>query len=328
MYLTEQHILSFDLSSDEGGSVWRGDFMLADRDTYAAVQLRDRLSLRYGGDLFTLVVDGKTLGREFGGETYRISVVSPLALSDAPFAATRSVSHALPTLARSIVEAQLGAVDWQLPEWSVPAGSCAFDKATPLAIAKAVVESVGGVVESNPDGSVVCRLRHPVAIPDYSTTAPALVITDADLLGSSEQLAARALFNAVAVSNTSPRAAGDRLDYVEGVVRGYPDPWRKVQLLHSGGPQVRIKDDGVVVRVEKELVEFVNGQSTTRYDVLSLVAFVWQKADLGLPVADGKVLSVAGGGYSLLEVSYETRAFEWRVYDTSNEEVQFILMDA
>lgn len=328
MILTHNQIIGFSLSCDEGSSVWKADLQLADRAAYAAVGLRDVVSLSFGGDTFSLIVDGKTLGREFDTETFRVSAVSPLALLDAPFAATRRAHYPAPTLARQIVTDQLGAVDWQLPEWSVPAGACAFDKATPLAIAKSVVESIGGLVESKPDGSVLCRLRYPVSIPSYATATPDRVFTDADLIASTGQLSARATYNRVLISNSGQTSAlGDTLEQTGSLVRGYPSPWRAVRLLHTGGPQVRIEPSGVVVRTEIERVEFIDGKASTRYAVLSLLSVGWQQS-LGTVAADGKALTAASGGYSLADITYQTRAFEWRVYDPANGEVQFIMVDS
>ena len=53
------------------------------------------------------------------------------------------------------------------------AGRLMLEGATPLAAARNVVAAIGGIVESNPDGSVVCRRRHPVSIPQYGAATVA-----------------------------------------------------------------------------------------------------------------------------------------------------------
>jgi hypothetical protein len=115
------------------------------------------------------VVDGKTLSRESQtSQRCELTAISPLALLDAPFAATIRYYQPGALSARSaVVEFLIGNVDWQLPDWIIPAGRLMMEGVTPLAAARSVVAAIGGIVESNPDGTVVCRRRHPVSIPDY-----------------------------------------------------------------------------------------------------------------------------------------------------------------
>jgi len=132
----------------------------------------DAIELTLGLETFRLVVDGKTLSRESQtGQRCEISAVSPAALLDAPFAGTTTFYRPEATPARTAVEALVGPVDWQLPGWIIPAGRLLLENVTPLAAARNLVSAIGGIVESNPDGSLVCRRRHPVSIPQYESAS-------------------------------------------------------------------------------------------------------------------------------------------------------------
>ena len=47
--------------------------------------------------------------------------------------------------------------------------------------ARAIVAAIGGLLESDPDGTPVARWRHPVSVPDYATATPDHVLLDGDL---------------------------------------------------------------------------------------------------------------------------------------------------
>jgi hypothetical protein len=85
---------------------------------------------------------------------------------------------------------------------------------------------------------------------------------------------------------------------------------------------------GAVTRTESETVEFIEGQSSTRYPITAITSSVWQHSALGAVVADGQGLVAATPGYSLLRITYTTTSLDWRVALPVDEEVQFVLVDA
>ncbi|MBW7901273.1 MAG: hypothetical protein H3C26_07340 [Rhodocyclaceae bacterium] len=328
---------SADLSCDEDSPVWLARIRLADVESHAAIRLLDAVTLVLGMETFSLVVDGKSVSRpEVVDVALEITAVSPLALADAPWAAPVTVTHAQAVPARALVEQLIGPVDWRLPAWIVPAGRAAFDRATPLSIARAVVGAAGGLIESAPDGSVICRPRHPVHVPDYDTTAPAVILTDGDVFSVTETVAPRSLVDRVTVSNeTATGGPEDRLEYeadeddtTRGTVRAWPWPMRGVSLVHTGHPATAIVDLGVVTWEVVEVVEFVDGSATARWPVAAWLGAEWMRADLGAVRAERTRLTAGVAGYSLARVRYATAAREWSVSLTAAaEEVQFVLMD-
>lgn len=263
--------------------------------------------------------------------------VSPVAWLDAPFAVPRRYCPASALSAQAAVESLLGSVDWQLPAWIIPAGRLLFDGVTPLAAARQIVAAIGGIVESNPDGTLICRRRHPVRRADYETAVVAHSLFDADVLSARAQIAPMRGFNRVTIANTESSGSGsadDRIEYVPdandprtGTVRAYPGRERPLLLTHTGHPNTVITPLGQVTRQETETVECIEGGASTRYPVTAIISSTWLHADLGAVRAEGQNLTSATAGYSLLRISYTTTSLDWRVALAVDEEVQFVLVD-
>lgn len=266
-----------------------------------------------------------------------ISAVSPVALLDAPFAGTMAFHRSEATSAREAVVTLIGPVTWQLPLWIIPPGRLLLENVTPLAAARNIVAAIGGIVESNPDGSLICRRRHPVSIPQYGTASVAHGLFDSEVLTASSRIAPSRGYNRVTIANDDSVQAGssDRLDYLadaedprHGRIRAYPNPDRDVVLTHTGHPATVVTAQGDVLRTETELVEFIEGKATVRHPVLAIVLTVWQHANLGSVSAEGQALTSAAPGYSLLSITYTTQSLDWDVALAVDEEVQFVLVDA
>lgn len=331
-------ILQATLSCDEDSPVWISSVELAALADFAAIAIGDAIALVLGQETFHLVVDGKTLSRESQtSQRCEVTAISPLALLDAPFAATIRFYRPEAVSAREAVESLIGPVDWHLPDWLIPAGRLLLEGVTPLAAARSIVTAIGGIVESAPDGSVLCRRRHPVSVPGYGQAAVTHPLFDADVLASRARTAPARGYNRVTLANEEGAAgsAGDRIEYVvdpeddnRGTLRVYLSSDRPVLLTHTGHPETVIATLGEVIRPEREIVEFIEGRASTRYPVLGLVGHTWRHADLGAVTAEGQSLAATVPGYSLLDLTYTTRTLDWRVALTADEEVQFVLVDA
>lgn len=333
-------IVSATLSCDEDSPVWLARIELADIADFAAIGIGDAISFVLGIETFTLIVDGKALSRASVSEqTLELTAVSPLAMHDAPFhGAIRYYSPAAIS-AREAVESLLGqSVDWQLPSWIIPAGRLLLENVTPLVAARNIVAAIGGLIESAPDGTAICRRRHPVSIPNYEQAAVAHSLFDFDVISSRAQIAPLRGYNRVTITNVDAEAtssAADRLEYIadeddahRGTIRAYPSINRPVTLVHTGHPDTVIEALGKVSRQESALVEFIDGRAATSYPVDAIVGVTWQHADLGSVTADGQEFTAAVVGYSLARIDYVTTSLNWRVMLPVNEEVQFVLMDS
>jgi len=331
------------VSADESNAHWLANLQVAQAADYAGLHIGSAVTLRLPLGDFAFVVDGLSVQRTAPGQVgYSVSAISPLALQDAPYAAPIDYARSSATLASTVVAELLGPLTWQMPDWAVPAAALQITQATPLAAARAIVGAAGGLVESMPDGSVVCRMRHPVSPPSYSLALCSHTFDDDAVLQQTAQLAPLRGYNRVQVANstdTDSAASADVLEYVPddgsdtaGTVRARLASPRPVLLVHSGHPGTVIAAQGSVTRTETELVEFVAGQGSLGYPADAITACAWQHVDLGAPTitaGDTSALSTPTPGYSLARISYRTTALQWRVQLASPAEVvQFILIDA
>lgn len=330
-------ILQATLSCDEDSPVWIAQIEIAELADFAAMAMTDALSLTLGLETFALIIDGKTLSRQENAEQhYQITAVSPLALHDAPFAGTTRFYQAESISARMAVEQLIGTVDWQLPDWIIPAGRLLLDGVTPQAGTRTIMAAIGGIVESNPDGSVVCRRRHPVSVPAYASASVAHSLFDSEVINSRTQIAPARGFDRVTIANQDSVGSNvsDRIEFVinaedshQGVVRAYLATTRPVILTHTGHPDTDITELGPTVRTEIETVEFIDGRASSKYPVTTITSAIWQHSDLGSVTANQQNLSVDNTGYSLLKLTYTTTSLNWQVSLITDEEVQFVLVD-
>lgn len=331
-------LISVQLSCDIGSAFWVGTLELPSLADYATLNIGDAVSIIVGDATYSMVIDGKTLSRASPSDyQLSVSVKSPLALFDAPFSQTQSTYYEGGALASDIVTDAIGDVEWDLPDWWVPEVAAGFQDMTPLQIAQAVANAIGGVILSNRDGSVYCGPEYAVGLDAYQNTAPDIVLLDSDIYSVQETAIPLPLYNWFAISNdnsyTSSADGTDVVEYVadaggmSGTVFGYPWDGRVPTLVHSGNASTTITAMGIVTRTQIELIEFVAGVAVTSYPITDILQKQWQHADLGDITFDGKnVAAATGGGYSLLLLTYSVAAYQWRVSDQTAETIQFILM--
>lgn len=327
-------VLEASLSADEGSPYWLAEIRLAHRADYDQLEFGADVTLRLAGEEYALVVDNRSLALGESEDGMSISARSPLCRMDSPFARPGNYVNEAPIDARALVGELLGPVDWQLPIWTIPAGRVAFDRATPMAVATAIVGAVGGLLESAPDGGVICRPRHWVR---PCSDGFDLSMTPAQTFSVHEAFAGLEVFDSITVSDgqdlVSDVAGSDVLEFVpdaddplRGTVRAWPAPWRPVTLVHTSR-DVEIGPRAEAWEQQDETLEVIAGEAQARYPVDRVISQEWRYADLGLVQASGRQISAAGGGYSLIRLVYETRYFSWPVARSSAGDVQFLLME-
>lgn len=333
-------IVSADISCDEGSPVWICDVEMARIEDYARLGITDFFELDLGVIKISFIVDGKSFKRRVTDDSLeevpRITGSSPLTLMDAPFAMGRSVSYSGATSARSVVEDQIGPVLWNVPDWIIPDTALTFEGATPLEIARKVLGAVGALVESDVDGTPICRRTFPISIPDYDVSIVEKIFLDSDILGVDEVISPSAGYNRVSISNGTSNSAVslDTLEQVpvEGsstdrLIRAYLSTNRPVVLVHTGNPATVIDPLGLVYRSETERVEFKDGRASTRYKIKAITTKAWHMDSLGSVSFDGNNLYSDVPSYTLLDITYVVESLDFMVKLESADEVQFYLAD-
>jgi len=330
-------IVKATLSCDEDSPVWIARIEIATINDFALMQIGDPVTLTLGLESFAFIIDGKTFSRTSAvDQQCEITAVSPVALRDAPLTGAIQLHQTAAIPARAAVESLIGAVDWLLPEWTIPTDRLRVDGATPLVAARHIVAAIGGIVESHADGAVLCRRRHPVSLPQYGVADVAHRFGDSDVIASGSQVAKQRGYKRVTLANeeAAGSAADDRIESIADpdnpwrrTVRAYLAANRPAALTHTGNPHTIIGALGKVTRRETETVEFVAGQASVRYPVTRIVSALWRHADLGAISIDGANLTSSIPGYSLLVITYTTTSLDWRVRLDADEDVQFVLVD-
>jgi hypothetical protein len=321
--------LSVRLTADQGSALWLADVELSEAGEYAGLAIGAAIEIRIGDDVWALIIDEKLRERPAG---YRVKAVSPLALHGAPWSVPRALGPC--GLARATCEALLGQViAWSLPDWALPSAASAIE-ATPLELCRQIVAAVGGVLESAPDGSVIARPASQVSPPTAVVEGVAL-LTDADLYGHDEGVGSPLLADRFVVTSGADAALQaiqieierDASDEHVRTVLAYPHPWRDVVLAHTGDAAVLIGERAEVWRAAEESLEIVAGAARAKYPVGALDASAYRYVDLGAVTVDGYAFATATPAYSLLDVRYRARAWQWRVEHPRVESIQFLAME-
>lgn len=334
---TQLDFIYIDMSSDETSPFWLAEVGLSASATFADLNINDDIEIRFPDTTYKMVVDGKALSRRDNAEAgYVVKLVSPLARLDIPFADTTTVIYTVPKAASEVVAEVLGQdIAWNLPDWMIGVEQLQWVDESPLSIARKIVEAIGGVIESMPDGSINCRKKYPTSPQNY-LTADHTHLSDAEVFDISETVSATATFNRLDVYNSPIANSGinDSLEYKAldnnpdaGIIHGYPSPYRPVDLVHTGDPATTIIDLNDEIRTEVEMVEFIGGKAQTRYPIDSISSITWNVVNLGSVTYSGKNLTSAVAGESLLNIVYRVRAKRFDVSGADQTIVQFCLVE-
>lgn len=359
--------LACSITSDEDSPYLQGEVTLKDAKDYVRFSRDTPFILHLMGTDYHFIVDTRSLNRtidEAGNylETCTFSGLSPLVQYASPRATKLTKTWTVPTLASVLVTELLGPVTWNLVDWWIPAYRLAAEQAAPLDVAQQIVQAVGGLIESQPDGSVVCRHRWPVSIQDFAQALPDQVLDERMIFSAQESPTNDELIDAVRLLDHD---AGyqDRLEYVpnqlnedqedplNGMLYAYLSPWRDGLRIVTTRPSVIVLGplregtraifdwvDPIQPKdsLERELLTFEEGESSTQYPIMSLQSVEWLDEDLGglvvTPYSTTVQASLPGhyGGYSLAKVAYTTRFLMIPVKcleETEAIEAQFLLLE-
>ena len=334
---------SFSVRMDEGDASWSMDIDIADVAQYANIRREDAVTIDYCGETFVGFVDSKSIARDDPANvTMSITCRSPIARYDAPYAELVNYTVTAPTEARAVVEELLGsAVDWRIVNWLIPPYRFAATQQSPLAIAKMLVEVAGGVIESNPDGSLYVRYWYPVSAPAFSTTAPGLVLTDIeDNVSQRDRRYKAEVFNSFRVREDNSLMS-DRIEWVpddndglNGTLRVYLEPWRTTaELRHTDDITYPLLPLGVRAREEEDVVEFLDGEGKLQNPATAIVSYRWESESLGAISLDLRTSTVRAAdtsvnyGYGVATIKYVVETLDYRAQIPADSPIQYIVVD-
>lgn len=338
------------ISTDEEGFIWQADITLLNIDDYKLININDQFVLDFYGESFTLIAESKTLDRaDPVGVAMTVRAVSPAIKHDFPRAEPCTVSYTTDRMAKDIAEEIIGeTITWSIPDWLIPANRLGIADGAPIQVVKQIVEAVGGVLESNPDGTLVARPKYPVSMNILENKSIPLSIDQnyfdtADNLSVSEEYTPQKLFNKFKISDTKAGFSDD-LDFdfdeiteedgsvtksdTEGLLKAFVSPFREdIVIKSSQDASIGFQSNGVNTEQLTELVEIKDGVGSVSKPIFTLDSFTYEAEDLGTPtfVVDDNMIFTPSPTlkYGLVEVTYTTRFVEYDVTGVNGKNVQF-----
>ncbi len=326
-------LLSASIGLSEGEYAWTGRMEIADPAAFQPMAVNDSVSLILGGETYDLIIDNRTISRDGGGRPRMvISVISSTAWLASPRADPVERIWDSPVQARDAAEDAVGAsIFWDLLDWLIPANRLAVYNAAPLEVVRTIARAAGGVVETQPDGSLRVRHRFPVSVSSWETATPDHVLTDvAHNLSISESHRFRTRINRVTIRELRP-TAGYLSAQVDGRKQGGLNRGRTTfvsgqtpHFLVHHGPGVTVSnldttsgdlypDAPQVFQMEEDLFFSGTDQARLSRPARSLDSWIWLGSDLGTLTlgSDGMTLTADAFGLAIVRVTYTVEVLAW-----------------
>lgn len=288
--------LQISIDADSAKWTWSASVPLAKMgdleqdDPYTPVELEAEVN----GQVWRLVLSKRQESERFGSSSLQIGGYGLSdELGDPTYPAVTHDNVAGAATAQQLAMAALGiagsdwTIDWQIDDWTVPAGVWAYT-ATPLAAITRIAEAAGGYVQPAAASRVLRVLpRYPVAPWDWSGETPDIIIPAAAVIERGTDHAQFAGYNVVFLSgetginarvwrdgSAADKPAPSVVDAL--ITASEPARGRGLAILGNTGYQRRITletgirpEDGVI-QVGK-LLDWTRGGSTQRGLVRRLV---------------------------------------------------------
>ncbi|WP_130471751.1 discoidin domain-containing protein [Candidatus Magnetaquicoccus inordinatus] len=327
------HAASVRYRAEQG--MWTAELHLAKAEDFLALQLDEPFILHLGEESFNFLVDGKRLQRSHQqGEERVLLGISPLARFQTPRAGGLQQSWLQPISARQVVQELLPLpLEWRLPDWPLAPGLLSAQEETPLQVARRLVESAGGVIQSNADGSLLVRPLFAEAVADWQRLPPAHCVTDSDdIVALSMLQQIRAQVDQVTVRNLSRSGAtahdplltlalDQRLQAESPGQDGFlpgdtaqlllnPATALSIAQLHSSTGLVLQESAAILWQEQEDIVFLASNVARLQQVAHSLEAFQWLGTDLGRPLlqGDGRTIWVPESGTAVLRLSVTRQA--------------------
>lgn len=293
-----------------------------------------------GSDTYNFLIFDKTKNEDVKNTSLFIEARSQGYILDFPYAepvAGDFLVSMASTTANDLAALEGLTVDWQIPvDWLLTNEVIQVAGESPLAGILKIVNAVGGVLQSNPDGTLYAAPRNEVDTDKYAAAQPDVFLTTGENFETTESTAdKRNGYNIYFISDVPSTSSTYTLETIrvsenEIIVKAYQDPWdnAEVELTTSDLSSVTI-ERLVDVNDEAlcEVIEIIEGGGRTAKPIFEQVEFSYTGRDnLGnITAAASGDLTTFIPGESLVQYSYLSRYRQWRVIDFETENVQLTL---
>lgn len=318
-----------DLQIATGDFGWSGTAEIIDIAMFLDLEVADSIRIQLGTEIFNMVINQKTLSRD-GDLIPKMSIglISPTSSLASPIARTICRSWDAPVMAREAAEAVAGtAINWGIVDWSIPGGALAFTDTTPMEIIRTIVTAAGGIVLTDPDGSLRVQPKFPVSVPLWNSVYPAFTLRDAEHnLSIQESDTPIVRVNRVLVRGVIPNESTGQFLSAEvdanhrnitggmALVNVYSAPLVGNFVVTSTVGSVTNR--GVVTKEHSEDLHFNQSKSATlSKPASSITSTVWIGTNLGnLTLGQDKItMSTAASGNGVARVNYRSNPMQYGI---------------
>ncbi|MCP4370033.1 MAG: LamG domain-containing protein, partial [Deltaproteobacteria bacterium] len=350
----EVEILSISLDADMSKYAILGDIELATEVDYGKSPLFGEVECIVDGETFVLFIETRSKTKVNGEMHWSLGLVSPTAKLDSPYSKTMVRSFTNNAMASTIVQEladyQGITVDWDIVDWAIPNYAISANDETPLAVIKTIVNAVGAIIQTKPNGDMLIISKYPVSptLWDNNTLIPvAIFSSDTDLVSVNETIEVNTGLNAFVITDQGSSAANITLSEIDvdsttKIIRGFQIPFDEdvpLELVTSGGPFVSIVPEGFFTAnlpvdfddsddpEEWEYVEFIDWVGTTTYPIYEIIDWEWVAEDMGsFQISENGTLTAITQSdtlkESLLRIKYKTKYWKWTVKGPLNAYAQ------
>ncbi len=326
---------SAEVNIDEGEFAYTCELTFNNPDDVALFGPDEPFTVTIGAENYAFIRQDDTFTRD--GQvnlTATVSGISPGAIYAEPRAEkiTRTWDDAV--LVSAVLEELFGAgvVELRVLDWTIPAKRLAVASQTPMGIAQQIARATGGLIESEPDGSLYIRYAWPVSVPFMADATPDQVYDDTRdafrIVESAPPSRVSNKFRIIDVADSSSGLLQAEIDSREaGLNSGRTSfiPGDQPGFLIFKGERVAVDNvrpsAGNIVSLAagnmdvSETLSFAGTQEARlKYPTAAILSYKWLGNNLGVPVLiDEATVSVPVEGVGLLMVTYQTAFLARRV---------------
>ena len=205
-------VLSMSLSSKIDSWCWEFQAVLASTSDLALVTASDGspvpVEVEINGWTWVVMIEGSDGSRQFPKGSWSVSGRSVSAELAAPYAPVSSYTESSSRLAQQLAASGLDgtgwSLDWDIPDWLVPAGVFSVSNQTALETVLSVARAVGGEVQSHRTDTVLSVMsRYPVSPWNWATATPVLSLHESVILTLGWESDRRPGYNGIYVSGAT-----------------------------------------------------------------------------------------------------------------------------
>jgi len=304
------------------------------------VNTLDSITVTVNSQDYEFIVMSKTKSEDHNKLALQLEISSPAVLLSFPYAkeiqSNFTVSGTMSQIVNSLAALEGLSVVWEIPVDDVlTSDQLQTEGKAPIDCIREIVNELGGILQSHPDGSLHAFQRYKVDSDKYSTVSPAVTFSSGkDFLSLTEDTEKRDGYNKFSVTSSS-LSSGWSLD-TEQVnestykIKAFRVPWSSEAPTLTTSELTNVIITASLYPITEELeeeVEVVSGSGKVNKPCYAISSVDYKtSANLGaVTISEDGSLTTSTAGNSLVTVKYVTKYWLWTAYDPDKENVQFIL---